>query len=108
MDGDWNAHVAHLRQVFLGLGYDEEDAALSAVKAHAVAVVQGALKERGWTQIELARRCDMRQPHISAFLSGRTEEFSIERVNRILAVFGWEIGVRHEYAFHTVADRSAA
>lgn len=50
----------------------------------------------------------MHQPHISTFLAGRTEEFSVERINRILAVFGCEIAVRHEYAFHALADRSAA
>jgi predicted XRE-type DNA-binding protein len=48
------------------------------------------------SQTELARKADCERSHISEMLSGRLERFSLDRINRVLAVFGASIQVSYQ------------
>jgi predicted XRE-type DNA-binding protein len=48
------------------------------------------------SQTELARKADCERSHISEMLSGRLERFSLDRINRVLAVFEASIQVSYQ------------
>lgn len=62
-----------------------------AAKASAVDIIRAKLAETGMSQTELARRAGLERSHISELLAGRCARFSVERINRALAVFGVQI-----------------
>ena len=69
---------------------------LATVKAAAVAFLKDRMSETGMSQTELARKADCERSHISEMLSGRLERFSLDRINRVLAVFGASIRVSYQ------------
>jgi predicted XRE-type DNA-binding protein len=69
---------------------------MATVKAAAVAFLRDRMSETGMSQTELARKADCERSHISEMLSGRLERFSLDRINRVLAVFGASIQVSYQ------------
>jgi len=51
------------------------------------------------SQTELARKAGCERSHISEMLSGRLERFSLDRINRVLAVFEASIQVNYQLIF---------
>lgn len=101
-------NIADARRMFLDMGFDENEAAEASVKAEAIRIIRDGMKERGLTQTKLAELTGVPQPHISAFLSGRDEEFGIGRINQILRVFELEIAERRQYSLHDMAQPDPA
>lgn len=71
------------------------EADMAAVKAAAISFLKDRVSETGMTHTELARKADCERSHISEMLSGRVERFSLDRINRVLAVFGASIQVSY-------------
>ena len=69
---------------------------MAAVKAAAISFLKARMSESGMTQTELARKADCERSHISEMLSGRVERFSLDRINRVLAVFGANIRATYQ------------
>jgi transcriptional regulator with XRE-family HTH domain len=67
----------------------------AAAKAAAISFLKDRMSETGMTQTELAQKADCERSHISEMLSGRVERFSLDRINRVLAVFGASIQVSY-------------
>ena len=78
---------------------------MAAVKAAAISFLKARMSENGMTQTELARKADCERSHISEMLSGRVERFSLDRINRVLAVFKASIQVSYRLVS---ADRQNA
>jgi predicted XRE-type DNA-binding protein len=72
------------------------------VKHQAVELIETEMKARGMTQAELAEACGLLQPHISEILRRKLDRFSVDRLNRVLAVFGRRVAVH--YAIEPVSD----
>jgi predicted XRE-type DNA-binding protein len=68
---------------------------MAAVKAAAISFLKDRVSETEMTHTELARKADCERSHISEMLSGRVERFSLDRINRVLAVFGASIQVSY-------------
>jgi predicted XRE-type DNA-binding protein len=73
-----------------------EDAELLLIKHQAVELIEFEMKARGITQTMLAEMSGMHQPHISEILSRKLNRFGIDRLNRILALFGRKIMLHYE------------
>jgi len=71
-----------------------DDAGELLVKHEAVELIESEMRRRGLTQTDLARRAGLKQPHISDMLRRRLDRFGVDRLNRVLAVFGARIGFR--------------
>jgi transcriptional regulator with XRE-family HTH domain len=69
---------------------------MATVKAAAISFLKERMSETGMTQTELARKADCERSHLSEMLSGRLERFSLDRINRVLAVFGASIQVSYQ------------
>ena len=76
---------------------DTTDAGM--VKSAAIDFLRGKLIESGMTQTELAQRSGLARSHVSEMLAGRLARFSVDRVNRALAVF--EARIEASYRFDT-------
>lgn len=73
------------------------------IKQEAVEQLRLRITEAGLSQADLARQAGLEPSHVSEILAGRLNRFSIERLNRALAVFGLSIEVRYR-----LVDRKAA
>lgn len=69
---------------------DEEKA-----KIDAVALILEGLRQRDWRPADLARAADMPPANISEILNLKLDRYSIDRLNRVLAVFGKRIAVEY-------------
>jgi predicted XRE-type DNA-binding protein len=78
---------------------------MATVKAAAVAFLRDRMSETGMSQTELARKADCERSHISEMLSGRLERFSLDRINRVLAVF--EASIQVSYQLISANQRTA-
>ncbi len=78
---------------FLAAGLPDADSLL--IKQEAVEYLRQRLTESEMSQAELARRAELEPSHISEMLAGKLTRFSIERMNRALAVFGATIEVAY-------------
>ena len=57
--------------------------------------LRAMMKERGWSQYELARRSGIAQPTISNYVRGY-EKYSVETLDRLADTFDVNLGVRFE------------
>lgn len=64
--------------VFLDLGFDPAEAEVMKLRAEVMIRIEQLVKEKGWTQIEAARRLGVTQPRISRLLKGKWEDFSLD------------------------------
>ncbi len=56
------------------------------------------VRERGWTQVEAARRCGVTQPRLNDLLRGRLSRFSLDALVNIAAALGCRVHVGLEAA----------
>jgi predicted XRE-type DNA-binding protein len=81
---------------------------MADVKAAAISFLKARMSESAMTQTELARKADCERSHISEMLSGRVERFSLDRINRVLAVFGANIRVSYQLVWDDRQNAIAA
>ncbi len=79
--------------VFLDLGFSEEEAAALTLKSLLFGTLQAALKSTPGTQTEIAERLGIPQPKVSDILKGKMAGFSIERIANLLLKLDYEIGL---------------
>ena len=64
--------------VFVDLGFDEAEAQVMALRVQLMIRLRERLQEKGYTQVEAAKRLGMTQPRVSALLRGTWKDFSMD------------------------------
>jgi len=79
--------------VFVDLGFSEEEAAHLTMKSYLFDVLQGAVRKalEARTQEEVAKMMGADQPIISKILNDRMAGFSVERITRYLTRLRYDI-----------------
>jgi predicted XRE-type DNA-binding protein len=82
--------------VFADLGFDNPEEEL--LKARLSREIRTIIKRRRLTQAKSAELLGMKQPDVSAIVTGRTEKFSIDRLVRCLDRLDYKVDVvvRHK------------
>jgi len=82
--------------VFADLGFANPEAEL--LKAKLVREIRGIIKRRKLTQTKAAAMLGLKQPDVSALVTGRVGKFSIDRLVRCLNRMDYrvEVVVRHK------------
>ncbi len=77
--------------VFADLGLPDADAHL--LKAELVARIDKIIRQRGLKQVDAAKLLGLSQPDVSRLLRGSFEEFSMERLLRLLTALGRDVDI---------------
>jgi predicted XRE-type DNA-binding protein len=77
--------------IFIDLGFSEEEAAELSIKACLFRKLQQALRESELSQAELAKKLGVKQPHVSEILNGKMSGFSTERIAKYLLRLNYDI-----------------
>jgi predicted XRE-type DNA-binding protein len=77
--------------VFADLGLPNPEERL--LKANIVAEVHRAIKERGLTQVKAAKLLGITQPDLSHLLRGDFQDYSAERLMKMLTVFEQDVEI---------------
>ena len=77
--------------VFVDLGYSEQEAANLVLRCELMDAVEQIIKENGWTQQEAAQRLDVHQPRISDLFQGHMDLFSTDTLIEWLDKLGKEV-----------------
>ena len=64
--------------VFVDLGFDEAEARVMALRVQLMLRLRERLQEKGYTQVEAAKRLGMTQPRVSSLLKGSWKDFSMD------------------------------
>ena len=80
--------------VFLDLGFDQSVAEVMNLRAAVLIRTAQHLKERGWTQVEAARRLGITQPRVSRLIKGKVEDFSLDMLLTLAARAGLHTELR--------------
>ena len=70
--------IAGSGNVFIDLGFDEAEARVMALRVELMMRLRERLQEKGYTQVEAAKRLGMTQPRVSALLKGTWKDFSMD------------------------------
>jgi predicted XRE-type DNA-binding protein len=79
------------KNIFADLGYADADTHL--LKAQLMSRVQDTLTARKLNQTEAARIMGVSQPDVSRMLKGQFRDMSVERMLRMLARLGCDVGI---------------
>jgi len=77
--------------IFIDLGFSEEEAAELSIKACLFRKLQEILKESKQSQADLAKQLGVKQPHVSEILNGKMSGFSTERIAKYLLRLNYDI-----------------
>ncbi|MEZ5576602.1 MAG: XRE family transcriptional regulator [Candidatus Competibacteraceae bacterium] len=75
-----------------------QEAANLKVRSELMSQIAAFVRERGWTQVEAARRCGVTQPRLNDLLRGRLSRFSLDALVNIAAALGCRVRVGLEAA----------
>ncbi|NMQ21058.1 XRE family transcriptional regulator [Candidatus Competibacter phosphatis] len=75
-----------------------QEAANLKVRSELMSQIAAFVRERGWTQVEAARRCGVTQPRLNDLLRGRLSRFSLDALVNIAAALGCRVHVGLEAA----------
>ena len=81
------------RNVFLDLGFNEEEAAGLKLKSYLFMSLQEAIANSKKTQTEIAKLIGADQPKVSKIINGKLDEFSIERITEYMQKLGYDIHI---------------
>lgn len=70
-----------------------QEAANLKVRSELMSQIAALVRERGWTQVEAARRCGVTQPRLNDLLRGRLSRFSLDALVNIAAALGCRVRV---------------
>jgi predicted XRE-type DNA-binding protein len=95
MSNNKNA-TASSGNVFADLGFARPEEEL--LKAKLIREIRGIIKRRKLTQTEAAAALGLKQPDVSALVTGRVGKFSIDRLVRCLGRLDYKVDVvvRHQ------------
>ena len=77
--------------VFADLGLPDAEAHL--LKARLVARIDNIIRQRGLKQVEAAKLLGLSQPDVSRLLRGNFQDFSMERLLRLLTALGRDVEI---------------
>jgi len=77
--------------VFADLGLPDAEAHL--LKARLVARIDNIVRQRGLKQVEAAKLLGLSQPDVSRLLRGNFQDFSMERLLRLLTALGHDVEI---------------
>jgi predicted XRE-type DNA-binding protein len=66
------------RNVFIDLGFDEAEARVMKLRVELMMRLREHLQEKGYTQVEAAKRLGMSQRRLAALLKGAWKDFSVD------------------------------
>ena len=70
-----------------------QEAANLKVRSELMSQIAALVRERGWTQVEAARRCGVTQPRLNDLLRGRLSRFSLDALVNIAAALDCRVHV---------------
>ena len=75
-----------------------EEAANLRLRSELIDKITALVAEKGWTQVDAARRCGVTQPRMNDLLRGRISRFSLDALVNIAAALGRRVHVEMEVA----------
>lgn len=81
------------KNVFLDLGFNEEEAVGLKLKSYLFMSLQEAIRNSKKTQAEIAVLIGSDQPKVSKIVNGKLDEFSIERISEYMQKLGYDIHI---------------
>ena len=90
--------------VFFDLGFDVAEARVMALRVQLMMRLRDHLQEKGYTQVEAAKRLGMIQPRVSALLKGTCKDFSMD----MLLTLATRAGLKPELHLADAEKRRAA
>jgi len=75
-----------------------EESANLTLRSELMDGIEAIIKENGWTQAEVAKRCGLTQPRMNDLLRGRISRFSLDALVNIAAALGRKVRVSLEEA----------
>jgi predicted XRE-type DNA-binding protein len=96
--------IAGSGNVFIDLGFDEAEARVMALRVELMMRLRERLQEKGYTQVEAAKRLGMTQPRVSALLKGTWKDFSMD----MLLTLATRAGLKPELHLAAADKRDAA
>lgn len=81
------------KNVFLDLGFSEEEAAGLKLKSYLFISLQEAIEKSGKRQVDVAQILGTDQAKVSKILNGKFDEFSIERITEYMQKLGYDIHI---------------
>lgn len=79
--------------IFMDLGFDDEEAANLLVRSDLMLQIKRIIKECGWTQIQAAEALGVQQPRVSDLFQGHIGEFSVDMLMSWLMKLGYDVQV---------------
>jgi predicted XRE-type DNA-binding protein len=92
--------------VFADLGFDNPEEEL--LKAKLVREIRAIIKRRKLTQAKAAAMLGLKQPNVSALVTGRVGKFSIDRLVRCLDRMDYKVDVVVRHKPRRASSRSIA
>jgi predicted XRE-type DNA-binding protein len=81
------------KNVFSDLGFNEEEAAGLKLKSYFLMSLQEAITNSKKNQTEIGALIGADQPKVSKIMSGKLDEFSIERITEYIQKLGYDIHI---------------
>jgi len=81
------------KNVFLNFGFSGEEAAGLKLKSYLFMSLQEAITNSKKNQTQIAELIGADQPKVSKILSGKLDEFSIERITEYMQKLGYDIHI---------------
>ncbi len=81
------------KNVFLDLGFNEEEAAGLKLKSYLFMSLQEAISNSKKNQTDIAELIGADQPKVSKIMNGKLDEFSIERIAEYMRRLGYDIHI---------------
>lgn len=81
------------KNVFLDLGFSEEEAAGLKLRSYLFMALQTIIRKSDISQAKIGQIIGADQPKVSKILNGNFSEFSIERITEYLQRLGYDIHI---------------
>ena len=88
-----NTTTEAFTNVWDALADTPQEAANLKVRSELMSQIAALVRERGWTQVEAARRCGVTQPRLNDLLRGRLSRFSLDALVNIAAALDCRVHV---------------
>jgi len=96
--------IAGSGNVFIDLGFEEAEARVMALRVELMMRLRERLQEKGYTQVEAAKRLGLTQPRVSALIKGTWKDFSMD----MLLTLATRAGLKPELHFAAAHKSRAA
>jgi predicted XRE-type DNA-binding protein len=91
-------HIDKFQSVWDAVADTPEEAANLRLRSELMDQIEAMIKEKGWTQVEAAKRCGITQPRINDLLRGRISRFSLDALVNIASALGRKVNIQLDAA----------